>query len=130
MPVANLQKHPKSPILEWLQDEEDPAPTCSRSARTLSAYVKIVKTPAGKSRRLPPQQPPPKTEAALAREPGGGDKTPGKHSQPGSFDHLLKLSRLPKLRAPYGYKPTTPPAPAAAPKTQRNSKARAARVKR
>jgi len=60
--VANPRKYPKSPIIEWLEEEESQAPTCSRSARTLGAYVKIQKTPAGKSRRLPPSAPPVKPE--------------------------------------------------------------------
>jgi hypothetical protein len=128
--VANLQKHPKSPILEWLQEEENSAPTHSRSARTLSAYVGLVKTTARKSRRLPPWEPPAKPEPALAREPGGENKPPGKPSQLGSFDHLLKSSRLLQLRAPYDYKPAAQRAPSARPKTQRNPRARAANVKR
>ena len=128
--MANPRKQSKNSIGEWLEEEENSAPTRSRSARTLGAYVKIVKTTARKSRRLPPWEPPAKPEPALAREPGGENKPPGKPSQLGSFDHLLKSSRLLQLRAPYGYKPTAPPAPSARPKTQRNTKARAANVKR
>jgi hypothetical protein len=130
--VANPRKYPKSPIIEWLEEEESQAPTCSRSARTLGAYVKIQKTPAGKSRRLPPSAPPVKPDPALAREPGGEAKLPGKQSQPASFDHLLKLQRLPKLRAPYAYAPksSAQPAPSTGPKPQAPRRPPVSKVKR
>jgi len=128
--VANTQKHPTNPILEWLEEEENPTPTSSRSARALSAYVKIAKTPAGKSRKLPPGSLPAKPEPALAREPGGESKQAGRQSQPASFDHLLKLHRLSNLRAPYDYKPAAQPSPPTSPKSQPRAKARTVRVKR
>lgn len=127
--MANSRKHSKNPMVEWLEAEESPAPTHSRSARTLSAYVKLAKSPSGKSRRLPPPEPSPKPEPALAREAGGEVKLGGHQSQPASFDHLLKMQRLSNLRAPYGYKPPAPPAPAG-PKPKTSSRARAASVKK
>jgi len=128
--VANTQKHPTDPIEEWLQEEENSAPTRSRSARALSAYVKIAKTPAGKSRKRPPGLAPVKPDLALAREPGGDAKSLGRQSQPASFDHLLKMHRLSKLRAPYDYKPAAQPSPPASPKPAPRAKARAFRVKK
>jgi hypothetical protein len=115
---------------EWLEEEENSAPTRSRSARTLSAYVKIVKPTAGKSRRWPPLEPPAKPEPALAREPGRETKAPARQSQPASFVLQLKLRRLSNLRAPYDYKPAARPAPSAGPKTQTYARGRAASVKR
>jgi len=112
--MANPRKYSKNPILEWLDEEEGQAPTRSRSARALSPYVKIPKAPAGKSRRPPVVPPPAKPEPALAREPGGPALPAARQSQPASFDHLLKLSRLPRLRAPYDYKPSPQPSPPAA----------------
>lgn len=114
--MANPQKHSKNPLIEWLEEEESPAPAHSRSARTLSAFVKIAKPPAGKSRRLPPAKPAGKPDPALVREAASEVKPGDKRHQQASFEHLLKLSRLPKLRAPYDYRPAVqPPGPAPAP---------------
>ncbi len=124
--MANPQKHSKNPLIEWLEEEESPASTHSRSARTLSAFVKIAKPPAGKSRRLPPAKPIAKPDPALVREPANEVKPGDRRNQQASFEHQLKLSRLPKLRAPYDYRPAVqPPAPAPA-KAPPPVKARAA----
>jgi hypothetical protein len=128
--MANPRKQSKNSNWEWFEEAENSAPTHSRSARTLSAYVKIVKPTAGKSRRRPPLEPRARPEPALAREPGGETKPPARQSQPASFDHQLKLRRLSNLRAPYDYKPTAQPAPSAGSKTQAYARGRAARVKR
>jgi hypothetical protein len=93
-----------------MEAEESTLPAQPRSSHVLGAYIKIPKAVAKKTRRLAPETRPAKPEAALAREAAPA-KQEEKHSQASSPDHLRKLSRLPKLRAPFT--PASRPAPGA-----------------
>jgi hypothetical protein len=109
--VANLEKHKKNPLHEWMEAEESTLPAQPRSSHVLGAYIKIPKALARKTRRITPQMPPAKPEPALAREAAPPAKLEEKHSQASSPEHLRRLSRLPKLRAPFT--PNSRPAPGA-----------------
>jgi len=98
--MANLEKHKKSTLQEWMEAEEGALPAQSRSSHVLGAYIKIPKAASPRARRAVTAQPAPKVEPALAREPAPPAKN-GKHTQASSPEHLRKLNRTPKLRAPY-----------------------------
>ena len=102
--MANLEKHKKNPILEWLEAEESTLPTHSRSTHVLGSYIKIPKPASKKFRQSAPNHKAPKPDLALARESAPPPKITGKTSQLASFEHQRRLERLPKLRAPYQYK--------------------------
>jgi hypothetical protein len=108
--VANLEKHKKNPLHEWMEAEDSTLPAQPRSSHVLGAYIKIPKALIPKSRRIKPETPPAKTEPALARE-AAPPRVEEKHSQASSPEHLRRLSRLPKLRAPFT--PNSRPAPGA-----------------
>ena len=111
--MANLEKHKKNPIREWLEGEEGTVPAQPRSSHVLGAYIKIPKTAvARKFRPAVGNEAAPRLEPALMREPAPPPKLDEKHSQATSREHLLKTQRLPKLRAPFLYK-TAAPSPAA-----------------
>jgi hypothetical protein len=38
--MANLEKHPKKVIQEWLEAEDSPVPTCTRSVHVIGEYIK------------------------------------------------------------------------------------------
>jgi hypothetical protein len=102
--MANLEKHKKSLVSEWLEEEESTVPTHSRSTHVLGSYIKIPKPVTKKFRPNIPDQKPPERDVSLAREPGPPPKLSTKHSQLASWEHQKRLERLPKLRAPYQYK--------------------------
>ncbi len=99
--MANLEKHKKNPVQEWMEAEESTLPSQARSSHVIGAYVKIPKTAARKVRRLAVNSQAAKTEPALVREPAPPSKPEEKQTQANSLDHLRKLNRLPKLRARY-----------------------------
>lgn len=105
--VANLEKHKKNSLHEWMEAEESTLPAQPRSSHVLGAYIKIPKSVTRKSRRVAPEKPPVKPEPALAREAAPPAKVEEKHSQASSPEHLRRLSRLTKLRAPFN--PTSRP---------------------
>jgi len=100
--VANVEKHKRNPLQEWMESEEGTTPSRSRSSHLLGEYVKIQKPAAKKVRTPAALNPkaavPPKPDLALAREPATPAKTTAKQSQAASWDHLKKLERLPNLR--------------------------------
>lgn len=104
--MANLEKHKKNFAQEWLDAEESTLPAQARSSHVLGAYIKIPKTPARKPRRTGGQPEAPKPDVALMREPAAS-KTEEKHSQATSPEHLRKVQRLPKLRAPFSPRPSS-----------------------
>ncbi len=104
--MANLQKHRKNLLQEWMEAEEGTVPAQARSSHVLGAYIKIPKAVAKKSRRVAVMGPSKKTDPALAREPAPPARAEERHSQASSPEHLRKLNRLPKLRAPYSSSPT------------------------
>jgi hypothetical protein len=99
--MANLEKHKKNNLQEWLEAEESTVPAQSRSSHVLGAYIKIPKAVSRKRRSKAPAGATAKTEPALMREPAPPAKLEDKHSQSSSPEHLRKLQRLPKLRAPF-----------------------------
>jgi hypothetical protein len=100
--MANLEKHKKSDLREWLEaTENSTVPAQSRSSHVLGAYIKIPKAVPKKRRSQVLDGAPAKPEPALMREPSPPVKLEEKRSQPSSPEHLRKVARLPKLRAPF-----------------------------
>lgn len=106
--MANPEKHKKNPILEWLGEEQTELGAQARSSRIVGG---------GKTQKVVARRPvvlananstPAKPDPALIREPGPPLKLEERHSQASSPEHLRKLNRLPRLRAPITY--PTPPA--------------------
>jgi hypothetical protein len=106
--MANLEKHKKNLSQEWMEAEESTLPAQSRSSHVLGAYIKIPKAVSRRARRAVPAQGAAKPDPALAREPAPPAKAEEKHSQASSPEHLRRLKRLPKLRAPFSPKSARP----------------------
>ena len=102
--MANQGKHPKNPVMEWLEGEENTVPTKSRSSHVVDSYIKRSKIALKKSRAVFPSNGPPKPDALLLRESGPPPKADLKASQSASWDHQKRVGRLSQLRAPYQYK--------------------------
>jgi len=102
--MANLEKHRKNPVFEWMEAEESNVPTHSRSSRVLGSYIKIEKPAPRKFRPSVTGQPPAKPDESVLREPGPAPKLASKNSQLASREHQRRLERLSNLRAPYQYK--------------------------
>jgi hypothetical protein len=116
--MGSSEKHKKNLVQEWLEGEEEVTGARAGSADVLASRLKIQKLAvSGKFRLGRPSQPPPKPEPALVREAGPSPKPVQKHSQATSREHLLKLERLPKLRAPVST-PSTRPKPKGAARQQ------------
>ncbi len=99
--MANAQKHRKNLIQEWLVADEEVLPARARGYDVQEPGVKIRKPVLrGRFRQASPVQPSARPEPALVREPAPPVRLADKQSQPSSRDHLLKLERLPQLRAP------------------------------
>jgi hypothetical protein len=109
--VANLEKHKKNPMREWLEEEESTLPAKPRSSHVLGAYIKIPRAAARRPRRIVPEVQAAKPEPALAREAAPPSRQEEKRTQANSPEHLRKLSRTPKLRAPFT--PSFRPSPGA-----------------
>jgi hypothetical protein len=95
--MANLEKHSRNVLVDWLQGEETGSPAQPRSRRIVGSSSK----PATKKfRPVLKAVPEPKPDPALAREPVLPHKVAAlpQHSAP---EHLRRLEKLPKLRAPY-----------------------------
>ncbi|MGB9605445.1 MAG: hypothetical protein ACP5U2_07235 [Bryobacteraceae bacterium] len=100
--MANLEKHKKNPLLEWLADEEVELGGQARSPRVVGG--------GGKNQKLTPRRPPmpivppeKPDPALLLRKPAPPPKLEERHSPASSPEHLRKLQRLPRLRAPVTY---------------------------
>jgi hypothetical protein len=107
MGMANPEKHKKNPIMEWLGDEETELGCQARAARVVGGGDKLSKAVA----RKPPVLVPPvaaKPDPALMREAAPPHRLNERHSQASSPEHLRKLQRLPRLRAPIASKPSSP----------------------
>jgi len=106
--MANLEKHKRNPLQEWLEDELGEVPAQPRGSRVLGTHLQKPK--AAVSRKFRPvvgSLPEPKLEPAQVRE-AAPPRSEEKHSQASSREHLLKSERLPNLRAPITYKTATP----------------------
>ncbi|MGA2434306.1 MAG: hypothetical protein ABSG25_03380 [Bryobacteraceae bacterium] len=97
--MANLQKHKMDLMREWLEPEAYATPAqAPRSGGKIIASRKLRG-----SGTEPNAQ---KVEPALIREPKAAVRTQESHSQPGSPEHLRKLQRIPRLRAPFSPNPS------------------------
>ncbi|MBM3747524.1 MAG: hypothetical protein FJW34_17195 [Acidobacteria bacterium] len=100
--MAQLEKHKTNLVREWLVDDEETVPAHPRGLEAQEARLKIRKPPVpGKFRQPRSVLPAPKPEPALIREPAPPSRAGEKQSQATSREHLLKLERLPQLRAPF-----------------------------
>jgi hypothetical protein len=106
--MGSLEKHKRNLIEEWPEGEAGVVPAQSGSAHGSGAQGRPV-------RLLPRRSPPPiqsavapKPDTALFREAAPPPKLDEKHSQLSSPEHLRRLERLPKLRAPYSPKSGRP----------------------
>ncbi len=99
--MANLEKHKKNPVQEWLEGDESTLPAKPRSSHVLGAYIKIPRVATRKSRHIVTEMQAAKPEPALAREAAPPSKQEEKRTQANSPEHLRKVSRIPKLRAPF-----------------------------
>jgi hypothetical protein len=102
--MANRGKHTRSPLADWLEEEDGTTPTKSRGAHVVDLYIKRGKPAVKKLRRPAAAAEQPKPEPALAREAAAPAKPDAKSSQSASWDHLRRMERLPQLRAPYQYR--------------------------
>lgn len=102
--MANQGKHRKNPVVEWLEEEEGTAPTNPRSAHLVDTYIKKSKPVLRKFRAAAASASAGALDPLRLREPGPPPKVEVKHSPAASPEHLRKLDRLPRLRAPYQYK--------------------------
>lgn len=105
--MANPEKHKKDPILEWLGEEETELAGHARSSRVVGGAGKLRKSVAKKV-SPPPPAPAQRPDPAMMREPGAPVKIDARHSQASSPEHLRKLQRLPRLRAPVTYPVVNP----------------------
>ncbi len=99
--MSNLEKHKRNLVHDWLEGEEGTAPAQSRRAQLTGSSAKVTKAAPRKFRVPTLNGHAAKPDPALVREPGPAAKLEEKHSQASSPEHLRKVQRLPKLRAPY-----------------------------
>lgn len=103
--MANLEKHKRDLSDEWQEGEGAAAPAQSGKLHVVASGGKAVP----RRLRLPVQnRPEAKPDPALIREPASPPKLDEKHSQASAPDHLRRLQRIPKLRAPYAPKSNRP----------------------
>lgn len=96
--MAKAEKHKKNPLVEWLAEEESDLGAHARSSRVVGGGRKMkVASRKPVIAATPPEKPDP---ALLLREPAPLPKLEERHSPASSPDHLRKLQRLPRLRAP------------------------------
>ncbi len=99
--MANLEKHKRNLVHEFLGDDQAGEPVQLRSVRLTGAKGKAAKAIPRRSRPPIPAGQAKKPEPALIREPALPPKPEERASQASSPEHLRKLQRLSKLRAPY-----------------------------
>jgi hypothetical protein len=96
--MANPEKHKRNLIHEFLGGDETEDAAHERSVHLIGRAAKSVprrfrlQVVNGQVKR---------PDVALAREPGPPPKVEEKHSQASSPEHLRRVQRLAKLRAPY-----------------------------
>jgi hypothetical protein len=98
--MANSEKYKKNLVSEFLVDDDAGEPAQLRSVHLTGAQGKAAKAVPRRSRLPVAAARAPKPDPALARE-AAPLKLEDKTSQAHSPEHLRKLQRLPKLRAPY-----------------------------
>ncbi|MGD0201220.1 MAG: hypothetical protein ABSD27_10775 [Bryobacteraceae bacterium] len=99
--MANLEKYKRNLVSDWLEGEERAVPPPARSAPKVKAVPRKFRTPPANGQTAKP-------DPALMREPAPPSRLDEKHSQASSPEHLRKLQRLSKLRAPYQPKGARP----------------------
>jgi hypothetical protein len=103
--MANVEKHKRDLIDEWQEGEGEAAPAQSGKLHVVASGGKAVP----RRLKLPVQdRPGVKPDPALIREAAPPPKPDEKHSQASAPDHLRRLQRIPKLRAPYAPKSNRP----------------------
>jgi hypothetical protein len=96
--MSNLEKHKRNLVSEFLVGDEAADAGQSRSVHVVGAPAKAVPRRVRLTMAVGQTSRP---DPALAREPAPPPKVAEKASQASSPEHLRKLARLPKLRAPY-----------------------------
>jgi hypothetical protein len=99
--MANLEKHKRNLVDEFLEGDEPVEAAQSRSVHLVGAQRKAAKGVPRRFRLVVSNGQPVKADPALIREPAQPPKAAERASQANSPAHLRKLQRLPKLRAPY-----------------------------
>jgi hypothetical protein len=97
--VANPEKHKQDLIEEWL--EGDAGDTPPQSGIHPAPVSRAAKSVPRRSRRPAAPESPARPDPALVREPAPAAKAVAKQSPASSPDHLRRVERIPKLRAPY-----------------------------
>lgn len=95
--MANPEKHKQHLIEEWLEGDAGETPPQSGIH---SAPVSSKSLPRRSRRPVAPESPA-RPDPALVREPAPAPKAVAKQSPASSPDHLRRVERIPKLRAPY-----------------------------
>ena len=99
--MANPEKHKRDLVSEFLGDDDAGEPMQLRSVHLTGARGKAAKAVPRRARPPVTAAQAQKPDPALAREPALPLRPEDKTSQAHSPEHLRKLQRLPKLRAPY-----------------------------
>jgi hypothetical protein len=99
--MANQEKHKRNLVSQFLGEDDAGEPVQLRSVHLTGAQDKAAKPVPRRSRPPVAAGPAPRPEPALAREAAAPARIEEKISQAHSPEHLRKLQRLPKLRAPY-----------------------------
>ncbi len=99
--MAKAEKHKKNPLVEWMAEEESDLGAHARSPRIVGGgkTQKVGSRKAAVTTLANEKADP----ALLLREPGPLPRLEERHSPAGSPEHLRKLQRLPRLRAPVTY---------------------------
>jgi hypothetical protein len=99
--MANVGKHKRNLVHEFLGGDEAVEPAQARSVHLTGAQGKSAKGGLRRVRLLLLNGRAQKPDAALVREPAPPSRMEERTSQASSPDHLRKLQRIPNLRAPY-----------------------------
>ncbi len=104
--MSNLEKHKRNLMEEWAEGEEGSVP--AQSGVHASEPGRMKKSVPRKTRLPLATAPAARPDPALVREPSQKPHAEVRHSQASSPEHLRKLDRLPKLRAPYAPRAAKP----------------------
>jgi len=100
--MATPEKHKKNLLLEWLGEDELELGAQARSPRIVGGGSKPQKVTSRKP-PVPVAAPPKPDPALLLREPSPPPKLQERTSPASAPEHLRRLQRLPRLRAPVTY---------------------------
>ena len=97
--MASTEKHKKNPLLKWLAEEDLELGAQARSPRVVGGGGKAQKVTSRRP-QVPLATPPKPDPALMLREPAPLPKLEDRSSPASAPEHLRKLQRLPRLRAP------------------------------